>query len=89
MNKKISPEEALETIAAIKGVKSHSKKSARISKFKKDLLIFGIISIMLIIINFMTNTNYWWFPWPMLGMGIGLAFAAVKTFVRDEDDDDK
>jgi hypothetical protein len=38
-------------------------------------------SILLIIINLSTSTQYFWFKWPVIGWGIGVLFHGLTVFV--------
>lgn len=55
--------------------------------FIAHLASYIIINCFLIFINLWTSPNVLWFPWPLAGWGIGLAFHAVFSrprFILDE-----
>jgi hypothetical protein len=39
------------------------------------------VSILLIVINLSSSTQYLWFKWPLMGWGIGVLFHALGVFV--------
>ena len=39
-----------------------------------------VLSIFFYLINFLSSPGEWWFYWPMLGWGLGLALHYVKIF---------
>lgn len=49
--------------------------------FYIHLSVYMAVNILLIIINFTTSTQYFWFKWPLIGWGIGLFFHALGVFV--------
>ncbi|MCP4269708.1 MAG: 2TM domain-containing protein [Candidatus Brocadiaceae bacterium] len=38
------------------------------------------VNILLVIINFITSSQYFWFQWPLIGWGLGLFFHALVAF---------
>lgn len=42
--------------------------------------IYLLVNASLVVINFVTSSDYLWFVWPLLGWGIGLAGHAVGIF---------
>lgn len=44
-------------------------------RFRRQARSFLTIIAMLFAINAVTGWGHWWFQWPALGMGIGLAFS--------------
>jgi hypothetical protein len=51
--------------------------------FKTHLYLYAGVNAFLFLINFITNRDYWWFVFPLLGWGLGLYFHAVKVYARD------
>lgn len=54
------------------------------SKFHAHLWSYIIVNGALILINIMTP-GAWWFQWPLLGWGIGLAFDYRQAYFPTED----
>ena len=44
------------------------------------LVVYACVMSFLVVINLMSSTSYYWFRWPMLGWGIGVAFHALGVF---------
>lgn len=49
-------------------------------KFYRHLSTYVVMSIFFYMINYLSNPGHWWFYWPMLGWGVGLAFHYVNIF---------
>lgn len=49
--------------------------------FYMHLGIYIAVSIVLVIVNLSTSTEYLWFKWPLMGWGIGVLFHALGVFV--------
>ena len=49
--------------------------------FYIHLSVYIAVSILLIIINLSSSTQYLWFKWPLMGWGIGVFFHALGVFV--------
>ena len=47
--------------------------------FYAVLLAYGVLSIVWFTIDALTGRDGWWFYWPMLGVGIGVAIYGVIT----------
>ncbi len=60
-------EEARERVEEIKGFYQHA-------------LIYVVINAFLFVVNLITSGGHWWFYWPLLGWGIGVAAHAVTVF---------
>ncbi len=45
------------------------------------LSAYVIVNLALVAINLMTTPQYFWFIWPLMGWGIGIAFHALATFL--------
>lgn len=52
----------------------------RIKGFYSHLIQYVVIIPILFVINFITNPDYIWAIWPMLGWGAGLTFHGLKAF---------
>jgi len=50
--------------------------------FTQTVVTAGIIAAVLIVIWALTGADGFWPVWPILGMGIGVAFRAYSTFGR-------
>ena len=58
----------------------------RISKmraFQRRIAMFGVIVVVLFVINLMSSPGDWWVVWPMLGLGFVLALNAVGIYGID------
>lgn len=49
--------------------------------FYFHLSIYIVVNILLIAINLSTQTQHFWFKWPLMGWGIGVLFHALGVFV--------
>ncbi|MDM5264068.1 2TM domain-containing protein [Sulfurovum sp. XTW-4] len=49
--------------------------------FYIHLSVYIAVSILLIVINLSSYTQYLWFKWPLMGWGIGVFFHALRVFV--------
>jgi hypothetical protein len=49
--------------------------------FYAHLVVYAIINTGLLLINLATEGSSWWFYWPLVGWGVGLAIHAVMVFV--------
>ncbi len=67
MSKAMSYEEAKERIQELRGFYSH-------------LLVFVLINIFLVTVNLLTSWGDWWFYWPLLGWGVGVAAHGAWVF---------
>ncbi|RDL44896.1 XRE family transcriptional regulator [Marinomonas piezotolerans] len=52
----------------------------RIKGFYKHLIQYAVVIPVLFTINLMTNPDYIWAFWPLLGWGLGLMFHGLTTF---------
>jgi hypothetical protein len=60
--------------------RAKQRVEARIG-FYKHLAVYVVVNVLLIIINLSTTPGRYWFKWPLLGWGIGLALHAVSVFI--------
>jgi hypothetical protein len=59
--------------------KAKERVEAKIG-FYTHLAVYVGVNILLIIINLLTSPRYLWFPWPLIGWGIGVFFHALRVF---------
>ncbi len=57
------------------------RRAAAKMGFFVHLIVYIAVNLILIYINYSTS-SYFWFPWPMMGWGIGLLFHGLGVFVR-------
>lgn len=53
--------------------------------FYRHLTIYVSVSVMLILINFSTSTEYLWFIWPLMGWGLAVLLHALRVFALPGD----
>ena len=51
-----------------------------LKKFYAHLGTYVVMSLFFFILNLVTSNGHWWFYWPVLGWGLGVALNAVKVF---------
>lgn len=68
-----------ETVGELEAAKCEWLRRHR-EEFFGHLRAYLIVIFMLMVINLMTSRGYFWFVWPALGWGIGIAFHASDTF---------
>jgi len=49
--------------------------------FKIHAVIYTVVILLLMAINYSVSSDYLWVKWPMFGWGIGLFFHALNTYV--------
>ena len=59
------------------------RKLGQIKGLHIHLTIYCIVIGGLFLINFLTRSYTWWFLWPAIGWGIGLAFHAFGVYGID------
>jgi hypothetical protein len=52
--------------------------------FRSHAMAYAIVNAGLLAINLLTSPGEWWFFWPMLGWGIGLAAHAAAVYMDGE-----
>ena len=57
------------------------KRVEELKGFYTHLAVYIIVNTGLFLINYLTSDT-WWFYWPMIGWGIGLAAHAVSIFTE-------
>jgi hypothetical protein len=63
--------------------KAKKRVEAKIG-FYIHLAVYVGVNIVLIIINFITSSQYLWFKWPLIGWGIGVFFHGLAVFALTE-----
>jgi hypothetical protein len=58
-------------------------------EFYRHLSIYLIFAAFFFLINLFTAPGSWWFFWPVLGWGIGVAFHFVGTFLFPTDEEEE
>jgi transcriptional regulator with XRE-family HTH domain len=59
--------------------KLHTKENKKTeTKIDNKLLVFVLVNILLFTINMISNTEYLWFIYPLLGWGIPLLYKRYK-----------
>ncbi|APE31905.1 hypothetical protein BOX17_13645 [Halomonas aestuarii] len=59
--------------------KAKKKVEAKIG-FYIHLGIYVVVNIMLVAINLLTSSQYFWFKWPLIGWGIGVLLHGLGVF---------
>jgi len=60
--------------------KKAQEKVKEIKDFYSHLLVYVVVNIGLFIINYVTSPGTYWFYWPLIGWGIGLAVHWTQVF---------
>lgn len=58
----------------------------RLSQLRSHLAVYLVMSLGLIITNLLTDRHYFWFIWPLLGWGIGVAIHALTYYFPQKND---
>jgi hypothetical protein len=65
----------------------HSDKLAEAKKrvkkkrdFYEHLTTYLVISVFLVVLNYITSPGNWWFQWPVLGWGMAVLFNYLDVF---------
>ena len=61
-------------------IRKAKKKVKAKKEFYQHLMAFVIVNFFLLALNLVTSPFNWWFHFPLLGWGIGLAFHYVDVF---------
>ena len=59
--------------------KAHKRVQEK-KKFYRNLGTYLVMSVFFFTLNSLTSPGNWWFYWPMLGWGIGVAMHYVNIF---------
>jgi hypothetical protein len=60
--------------------KKAKERVEAIKSFYGHLFIYIMVNIGLFLINYIASPGDWWFYWPLVGWGIGLAAHGVTVF---------
>ena len=52
----------------------------KMREFKRHLGVYLVMSVFFFVLNLVTNPGHWWFYWPMLGWGLGVALQGVNAY---------
>jgi hypothetical protein len=52
--------------------------------FRSHVIAYAIVNAGLFFINIVTTPGQWWFYWPLLGWGLGLAAHAAAVYMDGE-----
>ena len=52
--------------------------------FRSHVIAYVIVNAGLVAINMVTTPDHWWFYWPMIGWGLGLAAHASFIWMDGE-----
>ena len=52
--------------------------------FRSHVFAYAIVNAGLAAINLLTSPEYWWFVWPLIGWGIGLAAHGAAVYLDGE-----
>lgn len=61
-------------------IKKARKRVKDKKAFYQHLMSFVIVNMFLFALNVITYPRHWWFVYPLLGWGVGLAFHYVEVF---------
>jgi hypothetical protein len=56
------------------------RRVSELRGFYVHLAIYVVVITGIALINWVTNPDYWWVVWPMIGWGIGIGAHAVAVF---------
>lgn len=56
------------------------KRVKRKKHFYRHLSVYTVMGCFFYVLNILTNPGHYWFYWPMLGWGLGLAMHYVAIF---------
>jgi len=60
--------------------KKAKEKVKEIKDFYSHLLVYVVVNIGIFLINYITSPGTYWFYWPLIGWGIGLAVHWTQVF---------
>ena len=52
----------------------------KLRHFRRHLGTYLVMSLFFFVLNAITSPGQWWFYWPMLGWGIGVAMQGLDTY---------
>ncbi len=56
------------------------KRVKQKKNFYRHLSVYLVMSTFFFLVNYLSSPGVWWFYWPMLGWGIGVAIQYVNVF---------
>ena len=57
------------------------KQARELRAFYTHLAVYLVVNAFLVVLDLLTSPDEFWFYWPMLGWGIGLAAHGVSVFL--------
>jgi len=57
------------------------KQARELRGFYNHLFIYILVNTFLGLIDWFSDPNEWWFYWPLLGWGVGLAAHGLNTYM--------
>ncbi len=51
----------------------------KLREFYKHVVVYAVVNAGLVVINLLDSPGTLWFPWPLLGWGVGLALHAFTV----------
>ncbi|MEM6396147.1 MAG: 2TM domain-containing protein [Bacteroidota bacterium] len=63
--------------------------SERRASFIGHFRVYLVMSVFFFVLNLVSGADNWWFYWPMLGWGIGVAIQGLSVYgpLADKEDD--
>lgn len=58
------------------------KQVRKLKRFYRDLLVFSVVMVFLLGVNWLTSPHYWWVIWVFLGWGLSFAIRAIQLFLH-------
>ena len=59
------------------------KRVKKLKAFYLHLIVYVLVNVNLFIINLTSDTDNWWFLYPLGGWGIGVIIHGLSTFLSD------
>ena len=57
----------------------------KMRRFKRHLGTYLVMSLFFFVLNAVTSFGHWWFYWPMLGWGLGVALQGMEAYQSRND----
>jgi hypothetical protein len=73
-------EHAMDTNEQDARYKQAKERVEEVKGFYAHLAVYAIVNAGLFLINLAAGGGHWWFYWPLVGWGVGLAIHAVMVF---------
>ncbi|MFJ7991076.1 2TM domain-containing protein [Peribacillus frigoritolerans] len=58
------------------------KRVENLKAFYIHLMVYILVNVMLIAINLLTDSSYWWFLYPLGGWGIGILIHGITILAQ-------